>query len=187
MLARLTLALAFLMTASGQRPTKDECAGLRTCTRELDPVCGSDGVTYFNPCAFKFSQCDKHDLTLRARGQCDPTQVKTEECARVYGSCTREHNPQCGSDGVTYGNPCHFNRAKCDNPGLTIHASGRCDPPQVKTEECARVYGSCTREHNPQCGSDGVTYGNPCHFNRAKCDNPGLTIHASGRCDPTEC
>ncbi|ETV81995.1 hypothetical protein H257_05523 [Aphanomyces astaci] len=183
MLARLTLVLVFLMTASGQRPTNDKCSP--SCTLDFNPVCGSDGVTHFNPCTFEFAQCNNSNLTLHARGECDPAFVKKVVCAgdRV---CTHEFKPVCGSDGVTYDNRCTFKFAQCDNPNLTLHARGECNPAYVKKIVCAgdRV---CTRELDPVCGSDDVTYFNPCTFKFAQCNNPNLTLHARGRCDATKC
>ncbi|ETV75338.1 hypothetical protein H257_10200 [Aphanomyces astaci] len=178
MLVLLTVVLAFLIPASGQRPTIEECARAGgTCSREFNPICGSDGVTYSNPCLFRFAQCKKPSLTLHARGQCDATHLKQVECAgpRV---CTRELDFVCGSDGVSYTNPCFFRFAQCDNPKLTLHAGGKC----VTKEECAgpRV---CTRELDYVCGSDGVSYINRCFFRFAQCDNPKLTLHSSWRCD----
>ena len=41
-------------------------------------------------------------------------------------ACTLEHNPQCGSNGVTYGNPCQLQSAQCDDEGLVLDYSGEC-------------------------------------------------------------
>ena len=41
--------------------------------------------------------------------------------------CTREYNPQCGSDGKTYGNPCKMRHATCKSNGkITLAKPGKC-------------------------------------------------------------
>uniref|UniRef100_A0A8D2LAC6 Kazal-like domain-containing protein n=1 Tax=Varanus komodoensis TaxID=61221 RepID=A0A8D2LAC6_VARKO len=85
---------------------QDECSDfpepikgqLPACTLQLDPVCGSDGVTYGNLCSFCAAKRSVHH----------------RKCcfSSTLPACTREYFPVCGSDGVTYSNNCTFCAAK---------------------------------------------------------------------------
>ncbi|RHY29374.1 hypothetical protein DYB32_005194 [Aphanomyces invadans] len=136
----------------------------------MNPVCGSDGTTYANPCTFRIAQCSKHLLTLHAFGPCDaPTWICPSACGYSYARV-------CGSDGVTYANVCEFKNAKCRIPSLTLHnANGGCD--EACPDACIEIY-------QPVCGTDGKTYDNECVLRRQAChDNTKVSVDFTGACD----
>ena len=140
------------------------------CARNLRPVCGSDGKTYNNKCLLT---CEKDnmnsDLKIVKEGPCE----EIDPCV-----CTFDYRPVCGTDGRTYPNKCSLTCARSSTPALKVEHSGECDEVKVTEHPCF-----CTREMKQVCGSDGVTYGNPCLLNCATQTNPSLSIEHSGRCD----
>ncbi|XP_071500926.1 agrin-like [Diadema antillarum] len=51
--------------------TVDPCA--RICDSFEDPVCGTDGETYWNPCLLQLAHCKDPTITLAFRGHCPGT------------------------------------------------------------------------------------------------------------------
>ena len=77
-----------------------ECPSV--CTSKIDPVCGSDGVTYLNRCKLEVKKCqEKSDLEVVKCSTLCPT------------ICPANVDPVCGSDGVTYSNRCKLEVEKC--------------------------------------------------------------------------
>ncbi|CAH0401020.1 unnamed protein product [Chilo suppressalis] len=81
-----------------------------TCVRKLQPVCGSDGVTYNNECLMTCA-----GQTLLKAGPCEPP------C-----TCPEEGKAVCGSDGRTYNNVCLLNCATKNDSTLRVERPGPC-------------------------------------------------------------
>ncbi|KAF4147611.1 Kazal-type serine protease inhibitor domain [Phytophthora infestans] len=115
------------------------------------PVCGSDGTTYANSCAFASVFCSsEHDadtLFIQALGECpndlegtlieplsaeqiesSPEESADVDLKTVFCSLTCKLTPDhvCGTDGVTYINDCHLLSSKCENPHVEKAYRGDC-------------------------------------------------------------
>ncbi|KAK9173220.1 Kazal-type serine protease inhibitor domain protein [Cryptosporidium meleagridis] len=150
------------------------------------PYCGTNGVTYINRCALDIATCEDANVQLArlpglACGSETNFSISSSECE---GLCSEHYIPYCGSDGKTYINYCEFRKSRCRNPTLSIvgFPGLPCESQiydekviiqQTRKIECLRK-NKCSSILIPICGSDGVTYRNPCEFKRARCRDPSL-------------
>jgi len=179
-------------------PHKESCS----CFEVYDPVCGSDFVTYGNECEFNCAKVNRPELSILSRGPCQerhpiPKSLDDEG----FCMCTSEFRPVCGSDGITYGNICEFECERHKNPTLAVAHFGTCTEEGLPMPELQiplqhlkpipynraivkRSYETCpcTREYQPFCGSDHITYSNRCEFRCAAKQVRGLHIMYEGTC-----
>ena len=124
-------------------------------TRERNPVCGSNRVTYSNP---SVARCA--GITSFVPGEC--------QNSGSSGPCPVTMNIAhvCGSDNVTYINA---SAARCN--GITIFRMGKCEDLLIN-QNCP-----VTANIAYVCGSNGTTYVNA---SEARCK--GITQFTPGRC-----
>lgn len=98
--------------------------GGRPCTKESDPMCGSNNQTYGNQCTLCDASEQNSDLnlTLKYPGRCEDGPVE-------YCMCPADLQLECGTDNVTYSNKClRVCKAITDKkPCLLRKHMGECD------------------------------------------------------------
>ncbi|KAI5636271.1 hypothetical protein NE865_11035 [Phthorimaea operculella] len=209
----------------GQRPTPPPTQGpstpedkheidkcMRKCplTAEDEPVCGNNGVTYINPWHFNCAQKCRIAVTTFSRGACPPKCDPNGSSSAIIRECIRncpvtsEHDPICGTNGVTYNNYGRLLCAKKCGVAVDMRSKGSCQgnvpvtefaddentgatPSTPSSNAIIRCMGNCpvTSEYNPVCGSDGVTYTNPGRLTCAKDCGANVVLLSKGACRPT--
>ncbi|ESO01057.1 hypothetical protein HELRODRAFT_82198 [Helobdella robusta] len=85
------------------QPELESCA--IPCQPLRQPVCGSDGVTYWNKCELETENCmKKASVEVMYDGEC------LEDCNIP---CHFNLDPVCAEDGVTYTNKCYLETRNC--------------------------------------------------------------------------
>ena len=91
----LFLFLLFIITSCSDKEPN-------ACPEIYAPVCGGDGITYYNECS------------ALAEGVKEWTMGECIVCPEIYA-------PVCGSDGITYSNDCKARAA-----GVSSWVDGEC-------------------------------------------------------------
>ncbi len=86
------------------------------CNLREEPVCGTDGKTYYNRC-FPFQK----NVEILHEGACQEWSLPEET------ACTDDYDPVCGSDGKIYSNMCYLNKKK----DVFWQYDGECFPAEV--------------------------------------------------------
>lgn len=116
-LTKLIIIVGFFIVATRLvfSETETDCF----CTKELNPVCGSDNVTYTNPCEL---ECKNK----KNNGSCKISIARKGAC-RDGCICPMIYSPVCGNDNNTYGNNCTLGCIAIEkNRCLAFATNGEC-------------------------------------------------------------
>ncbi|XP_072944950.1 serine protease inhibitor dipetalogastin-like [Epargyreus clarus] len=150
------------------------------CTRNLRPVCGSDGNTYNNECLLRCAQVSNRELFMEKQGTCEGNRPGRDTCV-----CTLEYNPVCGTDGLTYPNPCGLTCAQRSAPVEQAYR-GECRVKRESVQIAELPSCVCPRDETPVCANDGTTYTSACVLNCFKQQNSRLDINHDGPCESSD-
>lgn len=163
---KIATVLIVYMQLCAADPIRTPCE----CTRQLEPVCGSDGQTYNNECLLNCASSINNAITIAKYGSCE--QVNSGICG-----CSLEYIPVCATDGRTYPNTCHVSCKIREDSSLNVAYDGVCKYNIPHPNMCI-----CSNDYNPVCGNDNRTYDNDCLLNCATANNSRLGIAYYGRC-----
>ncbi|XP_008496879.1 ovoinhibitor isoform X1 [Calypte anna] len=173
---------AIVINCSKYRRMESNGHVMVACPRMLEPVCGSDSLTYDNECGICAFNAEHHaNISKIHDGECkhdignvDCSQYPREvtKDGKELVACPRFLNPVCGTDGITYSNECEI----CAHNGehgthVSKKHKGKCRPKSSEVD-CSQYPSRtfkggkplirCPRILLPVCGTDGFTYDNEC-------------------------
>ncbi|PSN57361.1 hypothetical protein C0J52_02897 [Blattella germanica] len=126
----------------------NKCNKQGKCTKDVDPICGTDAHTYTNKCHLQIATCLK-GIQMAHVGNCT-TLDEDDNCPQV---CSEYDTPVCGSDGNAYRKHIFVVPMKRCLTGFVFRG-------------CQRI---CPTYYDPICGTDGKTYSNDCFLELENC------------------
>ncbi|XP_035709385.1 agrin isoform X4 [Folsomia candida] len=211
-----------------------QCVCVAVCDPVFRPVCGDNGRTYDNECELTLSSCrESRNTSVAFKGTCEGNVCSKHRCpvgavcSERGGiavcdcpSCPSDYDPVCGSNGVSYQNPCRLQHEACtSNQSIRVIYNGLCnlirdfsDGDDGCDQTQCDFYSVCETDLSggakcvcPQnctqstqavpkqpgtasvCGTDGKLYENECIMRQEACLQQKFIVVASrGFCDLCE-
>uniref|UniRef100_A0A8C8RZF9 Kazal-like domain-containing protein n=1 Tax=Pelusios castaneus TaxID=367368 RepID=A0A8C8RZF9_9SAUR len=185
--------------------TAEDGTAYIACPRNLDMVCGTDGISYPNECVLCAHNLEHGtNISKKHDGECE-LEIVPLNCSN-YGRaitdegkavipCPRILAEVCGTDGVTYDNDCvlcahnleHQTSVSKSHDGKCKEkkAAPECTSYHRVTTKDGKVLIVCPRILHIVCGTDDATYANECEMCAHNLEHgTNVSKKHEGKCKP---